>query len=107
MEYSIDELILKGAVEIASVHENTGEILYTITDKLREVLPAMHTEFMNSIHAKVMYFWGLGLLEFDDITKENPSIELTPKASDPEELDKLPPEKLIEFEMLINAFRIN
>lgn len=107
MEYSLDELIMMGAVEVAGVHENTGEILYNITDKMNDVLPILYNRFMEQVHKKVMYFWEQGFLEFDDMTKDNPSISLTAKAMDDEELIKLPTEKLIEFEMLINAFRIN
>lgn len=107
MEYSLDELIMMGAVEVAGVHENTGEILYNITDKMQEVLPVLYTRFMNQIHERVMYFWERGFLEFDDLTKANPSISLTAKAMDDDELLKLPTDKLIEFEMLVSAFRMN
>lgn len=107
MEYSLDELIMMGAVEVAGVHENSGEILYNITDKVQEVLPDLYNKFMNQIHQKVMYFWEKGFLEFDDMTKENPSIRLTAKAMDDDELSQLSIEKLLEFQSLVNAFRIN
>ena len=107
MEYSIDELILTGAIEVAGVHENTGEILYNITDKIQEVLPVLYGKFIDQIHTKVMYFWEQGFLEFDDMTKVNPNIRLTPKAWNDDELLKLPKEKLMDLEMLLTAFRIN
>lgn len=106
MEYSLDELILMEAVEVASVHENTGEVLYNITDKITEVLPILYDRFINQVHQKVMYFWELGFLEFDDMTKQHPNIRLTNKALDDDELSKLSNEKLLEFETLLSAFRI-
>jgi hypothetical protein len=107
MEYSLEELILMGAVEMAGVHENTGEILYNITDKIQDVLPILYDRFINQVHEKVMYFWEQGFLEFDDMTKKHPNIRLTSKAMDDDELSKLSSEKLVEFETLLNAFRID
>jgi len=107
MEYSLDDLILMGAIEVAGVHENTGEILYNITDKIEEALPILYGQFMDQIHAKVMYFWEQGFLEFDDMTKQNPQIRLTSKATNEDDLFSLPEERLREFQMLISAFRIN
>jgi hypothetical protein len=107
MEYSLEELILMGAVEVAGVHENSGEILYNITDKIEDALPILYGRFINEIHQKVMYFWERGFLEFDDMTKQHPNIRLTRKAMDDDELSKLPNEKLVEFESLLNAFRIS
>jgi hypothetical protein len=106
MEYSLDELIMMGAVEVAGVHENSGELLYNITEKAHDILPALYNKFMNQIHQKVMYFWEKGFLEFDDMSKENPNIRLTSKAMDDDELSKLSIEKLLEFQNLVSAFRI-
>jgi hypothetical protein len=107
MEYSLDELIMMGAVEVAGVHENTGEILYNITEKIEEALPILYNRFIEQVHEKVMYFWEKGFLEFDDMTKKHPSIRLTSKATDEDELFSLSEERLIQFRMLVNAFRIN
>ena len=107
MEYSIDDLVLMGAIEAAGVHENTGEVLYNITDKIEEVLPVLYNRFLEQVHEKVMYFWEKGFLEFDDMTKENPNIRLTSKATDEDELFSLSEERLLQFRMLVHAFRIS
>ena len=43
-EAMIEHLILQNALEISSIDNNTGEILYSITDKLREVNPKLYEQ---------------------------------------------------------------
>ncbi len=38
----LEHLILQGAVEVSSIDKNTGEMIYSITDKLKEVNPEMY-----------------------------------------------------------------
>lgn len=41
-EVMLEHLILQGAVEISGIDKNTGEMIYSITDKLKEVNPEMY-----------------------------------------------------------------
>ena len=43
-EAMIEHLILQNALEISSIDNNTGEMLYSITDKLREVNPKLYEQ---------------------------------------------------------------
>jgi len=40
----IEHLVLQGALEISGIDENTGDMLYSITDKLKEVHPELYKE---------------------------------------------------------------
>lgn len=40
----VEHLVLQGALEISGIDENTGDMLYSITDKLKEVHPALYKE---------------------------------------------------------------
>jgi len=41
-EVMLEHLILQGAVEVNGIDKNTGEMIYSITDKLKEVNPEMY-----------------------------------------------------------------
>jgi hypothetical protein len=43
-EAMIEHLILQNALEISSIDNNTGEMLYSITDKLKEVNPKLYEQ---------------------------------------------------------------
>ena len=40
----IEHLLLQNALEISSIDSNTGEMLYSITDKLKEVNPKLYEQ---------------------------------------------------------------
>jgi len=43
-EAMIEHLVLQNALEISSIDSNTGEMLYSITDKLKEVSPKLYEQ---------------------------------------------------------------
>ena len=86
---SIDSLILAGVVEVAAVDTETGEFLYSFTDKFKEIMPELYEIHINYIHNEVMYFWEKGLVHIDDITSENPVVSLTEKAFDEDAISQL------------------
>jgi hypothetical protein len=43
-EAMIEHLVLQNALEISSIDSNTGEMLYSITDKLKEVNPKLYEQ---------------------------------------------------------------
>lgn len=49
----MEHLLLQGALEINGMDPSTGETLYSITDKLKEVSPEMYKE-VNAIYRKNM-----------------------------------------------------
>ena len=88
----IEDLILAGVVEVAGIDSNTGEFLYNFTDKLKEIMPALHREHMNSVNREIMFLWQKGFLDIEDLSIDNPIIRLTPKALDPQEIKTLDPD---------------
>jgi hypothetical protein len=42
-EVMLEHLILQGAVEVSGIDKNTGEMIYSITNKLKEVSPEMYS----------------------------------------------------------------
>jgi hypothetical protein len=77
----IEDLILSGALEPAGIDSETGEMLYTFTDKLKEVSPILYREVNNMFTSHVMKFWELGIVNMD-IMSENPIVTLTEKSFD-------------------------
>lgn len=86
-EQMLLDLIDKGAVSFNGFDEN-GEALYQFTEKLKEVNPtlyAMHTQMLNT---EVMALWEKGFVDMD-LFEENPTVKLTSKAFDKNEVNKL------------------
>ena len=88
----IEDLILSGAVEVAGIDPETGEMLYNFTDKLKDVSPILHREVNNMFNAHVTRLWELDMIDMD-ITAENPIVRLTKKAFNPELLSQLDEEE--------------
>jgi len=93
LEPSIEELILSGVIEVSGVDSNTGEFLYSFTNKLHDVMPGYINERLDVIKSEMNFFLELGFLEVNDPDAENPIIFLTDKAFDEEEVEKLSPNK--------------
>lgn len=99
----IEELILQGALEVAGVDVETGELLYTFTNKLQDVSPALHQEFNNYFHSEMMSLWANGFIEMD-ITDENPKVFVTEKAMDESEINKLTKENRLTLKEIIRYY---
>ena len=88
----IEDLILKGALEVAGIDLETGEPLYTFTEKLKDIDPALHQEAFNFFSGEALKLWEKGFLDMD-VTTENPIVRLTEKALDEIEILKLDKDK--------------
>ena len=88
---SIDELILKGIIEVSSINSETGEFLYNFTDKVYDLLPSLMEDNIASLQEDILYFVDNGFLEMleDDETR----VRLTPKAFNKEAIADLPDDK--------------
>lgn len=91
-EPSIEDLILAGAIEVAAVDPTTGEFLYQFTDKLKDVMPDLYNAHLSNIHKEIMFFFEYGFVDILDFTEENPTVQLTEKAFDKNEIAKLSPD---------------
>jgi hypothetical protein len=90
---SIEELILSGALEVSGIDKETGEFLYSFTNKLPEVMPEFVNKRLEFIKSEMNFFLELGFLEINDPDADNPILFLSDKAFDEEEVAKLSPHK--------------
>ena len=84
----IDDLILKGGLEVAALDEDTGEMLYSFTPKIQELMPDLYEEHIRGVNSEVMNLWEKGFLNLD-LFEKDPIITITPKALNKEEIQGL------------------
>jgi uncharacterized protein YjgD (DUF1641 family) len=84
----IDNLILNGGLEVAAVDNDSGELLYSFTPKIKEIMPELYKEHMHDVNSQVMNLWEKGFINLDLFTSD-PVITLTIKALDKEEVKTL------------------
>ena len=77
----IEKLILDGGLETVVVDQETGELLYSFTPKIKNLMPDLYDEHMTDVNSCVMNLWEKGFLEIDFFAEE-PIITLSKKASD-------------------------
>ena len=84
----IDDLILKGGLEVAGIDPESGEMLYAFTPKVKEIMPELYHDHLNFVNDELMILWEKGYVDIDFL-KDDPLISLTNKAHDPDEVKKL------------------
>ena len=84
----IDDLILKGGLEVAGIDPESGEMLYAFTPKVKEIMPELYHDHLNFVNDELMILWEKGYVDIDFL-KDDPLISLTNKAHDPDEIKKL------------------
>lgn len=97
----IDDLILNGAVEVAGVDPETGELLYNFTDKLKQIAPDIYKLVIEEFKRDILFFWEYGFIDMD-VTIENPVVTINQKALDPAHTEWLTKEQKVKLEDLIN-----
>jgi len=102
----IEDLILNGALEVAGMDIDTGDMLYNFTDKLKEVSPDLYEEMSNYISTETMSLWVDGFLDID-VTEQNPMVFLTEKAFDESEVGKLSKEKQYTLKEIIRIISLD
>jgi hypothetical protein len=84
----IDDLILSGALEIAGVDDKTGQFLYSITSKMKDLMPDLYKEYMQNINKELMILWEKGFIDID-LMEDDPTVFLTKKSLDEDEISQL------------------
>ena len=102
----IEDLILNGALEVAGMDIDTGDMLYNFTDKLKEISPDLYEEMSNYISTETMSLWVDGFLDID-VTEQNPMVFLTEKAFDKSEVNKLSKEKQYTLKEIIRIISLD
>ena len=87
------DLLAKGALKFMGYDPNTDEKMYVFTPKIKELMPDLYQEHLNSVNAEVMNLWEKGYLNLDLFAKD-PLISLTDKAVSPEDMLELSKEEL-------------
>jgi hypothetical protein len=100
MEY----LILNNALEAVAVDNKTGELLYSFTPKLKEIMPDLYEAHMNSVNLEMLSLWERGYINIDFLL-DDPKITLTKKALEIKELEKLSPDELWSINELKRLLR--
>ena len=84
----IEKLILEGAMEVAGVDAENGELLYSFTPKIQRVMPELYHDHLNRTNAEILSLWERGYVDIDFLAKE-PIVRLANKSFDPVEMSKL------------------
>jgi uncharacterized protein YjgD (DUF1641 family) len=84
----INKLILDGGLEVAAMDNDSGELLYSFTPKIKEIMPELYQEHMRDVNSHVMNLWEKGFINLDLFTSD-PVITLTLKALNKEEVKTL------------------
>lgn len=83
-----DYLILEGAVVPEGIDPATGDMLYSFTDKLKQINENMFNQAMDTFHNDVMQLWQLGFLSMD-LMSDNPLVRVTEKVFDEDAISAL------------------
>lgn len=105
-EDMLDQLILDGIVEPAGIDMDTGEMLYSFTEKGKNEVPAIRREAEKYFDSVIMYFWENGFISMD-VSEKNPVISITEKAFNQEEISKLSSEMKQALNIIKDALRID
>jgi hypothetical protein len=84
----VNELILDGVLEIAGINIDTGEPLYNFTSKLKDYNEELYNIHNNYFFQELTNLWEKGFIDMS-FFESDPTISLTEKASDVDEIKKL------------------
>lgn len=93
----IDELILAGGLEISGIDERNGEFLYTVTDKMKDLMPEFYEEHLSQVNEHIMQLWEKGFVNID-MMSDDPIVTVRQKAYDIIEVSKLSKEEIWSLE---------
>jgi len=102
----IDFLILNGALEPSGVHEETGELLFSFTEKLEEVSPEIFKKLTDTFQLEILELWKGGFLEID-MTMTSPMVYLNEKSFDLAARAELSEYEEATLESVIRAIKDN
>lgn len=101
---SIEDLILNGAIEVSGVDNESGEFLYSFTERVNEVMPELFAKKAAFIKEQLMYFFEAGMVEVQNPFSANPLFMLTELAFDEELISELPSDKKRALEEIKRLF---
>jgi hypothetical protein len=102
----LEYLILQGAVEVAGIDSETGEPLFSFTDKLEKIAPEIFKNVMEQFYKEILELWQDGFLDMN-IADPIPIVRVTKKAFDEEALATLSQQQKINLMEIIQSLRID
>ena len=84
----IKNLILEGALEVAGVDSENGELLYSVTPKMQEIMPDMYEDHITQVNRDILNLWEKGYVNVDFLSS-NPMVTISAKGLDKNEISKL------------------
>jgi hypothetical protein len=97
----VDKLLEQGALEVVGIDQETGDFLYTFTEKLAEINPKIYNAMMDDYHSSIMRLWEAGFLSMD-VTSSNPLVKATDKVFDSDSVAKLSRNDQINLQDILN-----
>ncbi len=102
---NLEQMILDGIIEVSGIDSHTGEMLYQFTDYAKETFPELQQEADEYFMQLVMFFWEQGFINMD-LSEESPTVTITNKALNEQEVSKLSPELKSALQVILDALRI-
>jgi len=99
----IDALILQGALSIEGIDEKTGQLIYSVTDKMEKIAPDIYTEFQEALYQTVLKLWEKGFLNMNVMHSE-PTVSPTEYALDRNTWEGLSHEELSVMNTVMMRF---
>jgi hypothetical protein len=93
----IKNLILEGALEVAGLDSDTGELLYTVTPKMQEFMPDMYEDHLTQVNKDILNLWEKGYVNINFLD-EDPMVTISEKGLDKKEVAKLSKQEVWAFE---------
>ena len=84
----IKNLILQGALEVAGLDSETGEFLYAITSRMKEIMPDMYEDHLRTVNRDLLNLWEKGYVNID-LFLPDPVVTISEKGLDKNEISKL------------------
>jgi hypothetical protein len=84
----IEKLILDGALEVAGIDSEDGSLLYSFTPKIKEIMPELYHDHMDSVNSEILSLWERGYVDIDFFSND-PIVKLNSKSFNPVEIAKL------------------
>ena len=84
----IKNLILQGALEVAGLDSETGEFLYAITSRMKDIMPDMYEDHLKTVNRDLLNLWEKGYVNIDFFLPD-PVVTISEKGLDKNEISKL------------------
>jgi hypothetical protein len=84
----IKNLILEGALEVAGVDSETGELLYGVTSIMKDIMPDLYEDHLKEVNRGLLNLWEKGYVNIDFLLPD-PIVTVSEKGLDKAEVSKL------------------